>query len=317
MLTKRRLGKQGLQVSAIGLGRIGVSPSCGMSGDAEAAAVIDRALELGCNFFDAPESFVPHGSEELLGRCLTGKRDQVVLATKVGVTHNRITHIRESVEASLGRLRTDRIDLLYLHRVDSTMPVEEAAATVGDLIREGKVRHFGLSEASANTIRRAHAVHALSAVQGEYSLWERGVEDRILPLLFDLGIGLVPSSPQGRGQLTSPARGAFYGDADSIIAEVVRGIAAAHDASAAQVALAWVLGVNRNVVPVPGTRRRGCVEEHIAACALELTSAEIELLDEITDPQSPGAAGRRCPAIGKPRPRVTDWPARAEIYKWR
>jgi len=290
MLTKRRLGKQGLQVSAIGLGRIGLSPAYGMSSDSEAAAVIDRALELGCYFFDAAESYVPPSSEELLGRCLGGKRDQVVLATKVGFAlhgsspwscDSRAMHIREAVDASLGRLRTDRIDLLYLHRVDPAMPVEEAAGTVGDLIREGKVLYFGLSEASDNTIRRAHAVQSLSAVQGEYSLWERGIEDRILPVLFDLGIGLVPSSTQGRGQLTSPVRRALDGEANPIIADVVRDVAAAHDASPAQVALAWVLGVNRSIAPIPGTRKRGCLEENIAACALELTPGEIELLDEI------------------------------------
>jgi aryl-alcohol dehydrogenase-like predicted oxidoreductase len=285
MLTKRRLGKQGLQFSAIGLGRIGLSPAYGMSSDAEAAATIDRALELGCNLFEAVESYVPHSSEELLGRCVADKRDQVVLAKKVGFAHSRASHIRESVEASLGRLRTDRIDLLYLHRVDPSMPVEDAAGTVGDLIREGKVHYFGLSEASDNTIRRAHAVQPLSAVQGEYSLWERGIEDRILPVLFDLGIGLVPSSPQGRGQLTNPVPRALDRDASPSIADVVRDIAVARDASPAQVALAWVLGVNRSIVPIPGTRRRGCLEENIAACALELTPGEIELLDEISAPQ--------------------------------
>ena len=293
MLTKRRLGKQGLQVSAVGLGRIGPGPSYGMSSDAEAAATIDRALELGCNFFDAAESNVPHSSEVLLGCCLTGKRDQVVLATKVGFTHGRASHIRESVEASLGRLRTDRIDLLYLHRLDPSMPVEDAAGTVGDLIRQGKVRYLGLSEASDNTIRRAHAVQPLSAVQGEYSLWDRGVEDRILPVLFDLGIGLVPTNPLGRGQLTSHVRPALGSDVDSIIADAVRDIATAHDASPSQVALAWVLGVNRSVVPIPGVRRRGCLEENVAACSLELTSAEVELLDEITAPRQSGVAAYR------------------------
>jgi aryl-alcohol dehydrogenase-like predicted oxidoreductase len=290
MLTKRRLGKQGLQVSAVGLGRIGLTPAYGMSNDAESAATIDRALELGCDFFDAAESYFPHSGEELLGRCLVDKRDRVVLATKVGFAHGRASHIRESVEASLGRLRTDRIDLLYLHRVDPSMPVEDAAGAVGDLIREGKVRYFGLAEASEHTIRRAHAVQPLSAVQGEYSLWDRGVEDQILPVLFDRGIGLVPSSPQGRGQLTSHVRLALDGAADSIIADVVRDVAAAHGVSRAQVALAWVLGVNRSVVPIAATRRRGCLEEIIEACALELTSVEIDLLDEITAPRPSGAA---------------------------
>jgi aryl-alcohol dehydrogenase-like predicted oxidoreductase len=165
------------------------------------------------------------------------------------------------------------------------MPVEEAAGTVGDLIREGKVRYFGLSEADESTIRRAHVVQPLSAVQGEYSLWNRGVEDRILPLLFDLGIGLVPTSPQGRGQLTSHVRRASDCGANPLIADVVRDIAVAHDASVAQVALAWVLGVNRSIVPIPFTKRCACLEENIAACAVELTPSEIELLDEVAAPQ--------------------------------
>jgi aryl-alcohol dehydrogenase-like predicted oxidoreductase len=284
MLTKRRLGKQGLQVAAVGLGRLGPSPAYGMSNDADAERTIDRALELGCNFFDAADGHVSHTGEELLGRCLADRRAHVVLATKVG-GEGRAAHTRVAVEAALGRLRTDRIDLLYLHRVDSTMPVEEAAGTVGDLIREGKVRYFGLSEADESTIRRAHVVQPLSAVQGEYSLWNRGVEDRILPLLFDLGIGLVPTSPQGRGQLTSHVRRASDCGANPLIADVVRDIAVAHDASPAQVALAWVLGVNRSIVPIPFTKRCPCLEENIAACAVELTPSEIELLDEVAAPQ--------------------------------
>jgi aryl-alcohol dehydrogenase-like predicted oxidoreductase len=318
MLTKRRLGKQGLQVSAIGLGRIGLNPACGMSSDAEAAATIDRALELGCDFFDAAETYVPHSSEELLGRCLAGRRGQVVLATKVSCG-SRAVHFREAVDASLVRLRTDRIDLLYLHRVDPAMPVEEAASTVADLIREGKVLHFGLSEASDTTIRRAHAVQPLSAVQGGYSLWERGIEDRILPVLFDLGIGLVPSSPQGRGQLTSHVRRALDRGADSIIADVVRDIAIARDASPAQVALAWVLGVSRSIAPIPGTRRRGRLEENVAACALELTPGETELLDEISAPQPTVARlgnGRNKPGCAR-RVAHADTRVLTEIYKSR
>ena len=284
MLTKRRLGKQGLQVSAVGLGRMGLTPTYGMSNDADARATIDRALELGCNFLDAADSPVAHGGEELLGRCLADKRPHVVLATKVGC-EGRAAYLRDAVEASLGRLRTDRIDLLYLHQVDPTMPVEEAAGTVGNLIREGKVRYFGLSEADENTIRRAHAVQPLSAVQGDYSLWDRAVEDRILPLLFDLGIGLVPTSPQGRGQLTSHVRRVPDCGASPLIADVVCDIAVAHDASPAQIALAWVLGVSRSIVPIPVTKRRACLEENIAACVLKLTSGEIELLDEVAAPQ--------------------------------
>jgi aryl-alcohol dehydrogenase-like predicted oxidoreductase len=204
------------------------------------------------------------------------------------------------VEASLQRLQTDRIDLLYQHRVDPKIPIEDVAGTVKDLISEGKVLYFGLSEAGEETIRRAHAVQPVSALQSEYSLWERGLEDRIMPVLYDLGIGLVPFSPLGRGFLTGHVKRAeeyspedfrswgdprFQGanfDANLYIADVVREIAVAHGAMPAQVALAWVLGVNRGIVPIPGTKRRSYLEENLAAASLELTPEDIEILDDIT-----------------------------------
>jgi aryl-alcohol dehydrogenase-like predicted oxidoreductase len=317
MLNKRKLGRQGLEVSAIGLGCMGMSHAYGTPDDAESAATIDRAIELGCTFFDTAEIYGPFTNEELLGRCLKGKRNQVVIATKFGFavqgksptgtydrgTDSRPGHIREVVEASLRRLQTDRIDLLYQHRVDPLVPIEDVAGTVRDLIAEGKVLYFGLSEAGEGTIRRAHAVQPVSALQSEYSLWERGLEARVFPVLRDLGIGLVPFSPLGRGFLTGHVKRAedypredfrswgdprFQGanfDANMRICDVVREIAVAHDAMPAQVALAWVLGVDLGFVPIPGTKRRSYLEENLDAASLQLTAQEVDMLDEITASQ--------------------------------
>lgn len=320
MLEMRKLGTQGLEVSAMGLGCMGMSRSYGVPDDDESAATIDRALELGCNFFDTAEVYGPFINEELVGRCLKGKRDKVVVATKFGFTfdgkgisgtNSRPEHIRNVVDASLKRLQSDYIDLLYQHRVDPNVPVEDVAGAVKDLIAEGKVLYFGLSEASEDTIRRAHAVQPVSALQSEYSLWERGIEDRVMPTLFELGIGLVPFSPLGRGFLTGKAKRAedypeddyrsrndprIQGrnfDANMKIAEIAHEIAEAHKATPGQVALAWLLGVSPNIVPIPGTKRRIYLEENLGAAKLELTAAEVERLDNAA--VANGVAGARYP----------------------
>jgi aryl-alcohol dehydrogenase-like predicted oxidoreductase len=306
-LAKRRLGNQGLVVSAIGLGCMGMSQYYGPTDEKESLATLDRAFELGCTFLDTAEGYGPHTNEELLGRALKGRRDQVVLATKFGFRFengrqvgtdrdSRPATIRAAVEGSLRRLATDHIDLLYQHRVDPAVPMEEVASTVGALVREGKVRYFGLSEAGVANIRRAHAVHPVSAVQSEYSLWERNLEADVIPALRALGIGLVPFAPLGRGFLTGATQraedypegdyrrqdqryqGSNY-DANLAAAQSVRDIAAARAATPGQVALAWLLAKGDNVVPIPGTKRRRYLEENVAAASLALTLSEMARLD--------------------------------------
>jgi aryl-alcohol dehydrogenase-like predicted oxidoreductase len=273
---------------------------------------LHRAIELGCTFLDTAEVYGPFTNEELLGRALKGKRDQVTIATKFGFlidsgdrierkpgsspVDSRPEHIREAVEGSLRRLQTDHIDLLYQHRVDPDVPMEEVAGAVADLVRQGKVRYFGLSEAGVANIRRAHAVHPVSALQSEYSLWERNLEDDVIPALRELGIGLVPFAPLGRGFLTGavkraeeyPANDHRHGDpryqganfdANVRAAEIVRGIAAKHDAKPGQVALAWLLHKGDDIVPIPGTKRRTYLEENVAAATIRLSPAEMAQLD--------------------------------------
>jgi aryl-alcohol dehydrogenase-like predicted oxidoreductase len=310
-LTTRTLGSQGLVVSAIGLGCMGMSQSYGPADEAESIATLHRAIELGCTFLDTAEVYGPFTNEDLLGRALAGKRDQVVIATKFGFkiedgrnlgTDSRPQHIRDVVEASLKRLRTDHIDLLYQHRVDRSVPMEDVAGAVGDLVRQGKVRFFGLSEAGVASIRRAHAVHPVSALQSEYSLWERNLERDVIPCLRELGIGLVPFSPLGRGFLTGAVKRAedypaddfrrndprYQGanfDANVRAAQVVRDIAAAHDARPGQIALAWILHKGEDFVPIPGTKRRGYLEENVAAAAIKLEAAQMAQLDEALAPE--------------------------------
>lgn len=323
MLGKRKLGRQGLEVSTIGLGCMGMSHAYGTPDDTESIATLHRAIDLGCTFLDTAEIYGPFANEELLGRALAGRRDEVTLATKFGFliddgkaagTDSRPAHIREVVDASLKRLRTDRIDLLYQHRVDPAVPIEDVAGTVKDLIAAGKVLHFGLSEAGEDVIRRAHAVQPVSALQSEYSIWERNLEVRILPVLRELGIGLVPFSPLGRGFLTGLAKRADeYGerdfrasqdprfqpenfDANQRIAARVAEIAAARGATAAQVALAWVLHAGGDVVPIPGTKRRTYLEANLAAADLALTPDELARLDAVLD--EIGVSGARYTARG-------------------
>jgi aryl-alcohol dehydrogenase-like predicted oxidoreductase len=312
MIPTRTLGTQGLEVSALGLGCMGMSQSYGVPDDRESIATLHRALELGVTFLDTAEAYGPFTNEELLGRALEGRRDQVMLATKFGFriegrqllgTDSRPSHIRQVTEASLRRLRTDRIDLLYQHRVDRNVPIEDVVGTMADLVREGKVRFLGLSEAGTTTIRRAHAVHPISAVQSEYSLWERNLEQEIMPLLRELGIGLVAFSPLGRGFLTGTAKRAeeypeddyrrgdprFQGanfDANVRAASVVQDVAASKGATAAQVALGWLLHKGDNIVPIPGTKRRKYLEENAGAATLSLTPAELAALDRALPPEA-------------------------------
>jgi aryl-alcohol dehydrogenase-like predicted oxidoreductase len=315
MIPTRTLGTQGLSVSALGLGCMGMSQSYGTFDDAESIATIHRALELGVTFLDTAEVYGPYTNETLLGRALEGRRDRAVIATKFGWEigtkgrgglDSRPEHIRQAVEGSLQRLRTDRIDLLYQHRVDPAVPIEDVVGTMAELVRQGKVRYLGLSEAGAATIRRAHAVHPIAALQSEYSLWERNLEGEILPLLRELGIGLVPFSPLGRGFLTGTARRAeeypdgdyrrgdprFQGenyDANMRAAAAVGEVARELGATSGQVALAWVLAQGPDVVPIPGTKRRKYLEENTAAADLRLDPGQLARLTDALPP----AAGPR------------------------
>jgi aryl-alcohol dehydrogenase-like predicted oxidoreductase len=309
-LPMRRLGSQGLQVSALGLGCMGMSQSYGPADEAESIATLDRAMALGCIFFDTAEVYGPYTNEELLGQALAGRREQVVIATKFGFrieggkmvgTDSRPESIRAAVEGSLRRLRTDHIDLLYQHRVDRDVPIEEVAGTVGDLVREGKARYFGLSEAGVENIRRAHAVHPVSALQSEYSLWERNLEQDVLPLLRTLGIGLVAFAPLGRGFLTGAVQRAedyspedfrhtdprFQGasfEANLRAAQAVRDLAGQLGVKPGQLALAWLLHQGEDIVPIPGTKRRSYLEENLAAAAITLAAAQLQALRDALAP---------------------------------
>jgi aryl-alcohol dehydrogenase-like predicted oxidoreductase len=316
-LTTRTLGAQGLTVSALGLGLLGMTQSYGTDeerDERESIATIHRALELGCTLLDTAEVYGPFANEELLGRALKqlpGGRERAIIATKFGFRiengaivpgmNSRPEHIREAVEGSLRRLQTDHVDLLYQHRVDPAVPIEEVVGVMAQLVREGRVRFLGLSEAGEPTIRRAHAVHPISALQSEYSLWERNLEPRIVPLLRELRIGLVPFAPLGRGFLAGAVRRAeeypkgdfrrddprYQGanfDANMQAASAVRDIAGKLGATPAQVALAWLLHRGPDIVPIPGTKRRKYLEENIGAANVLLGAEEMALLDRALAP---------------------------------
>ena len=303
-MQKRTLGSGGLSVSALGLGCMGMSANYGAPGErGEMIALIHAAIDRGVTFFDTAEVYGPFENEELLGEALAARRDEVVIATKFGFDVDPVTrerrgfnsqpaHIRAVVEAQLKRLRTDRIELLYQHRVDPAVPIEDVAGAVRDLIAAGKVRHFGLSEASATTLRRAHAVQPVTALQSEYSLWAREPEAEILPACAELGIGFVPWSPLGQGFLTgtltagqtfesSDVRSRFPRFAPEVMAanrpllDLLARVARAKQATPAQVALAWLLAQRPWIVPIPGTRKLARLEENLAAAELVLSPADL------------------------------------------
>ncbi len=324
-MDKRTLGPDGPEVSEIGLGCMGMSAFYGAADEAEAIRTIHRALDLGCGFLDTSDVYGPHTNERLVGRAIAGRRDEVFLATKFGIklepggeggTPKRSIdgspeYVREACEASLARLAVDHIDLYYQHRVDPDTPIEETVGAMAELVAEGKLRHIGLSEASEETIRRAHAVHPIAAVQSEYSLWTRDVEDRILPTLEELGIALVAYAPLGRGFLSgrfsSPEdldEGDFRRHGPRFtgenlqenlkLAERVKELATEKGVTAGQLALAWVLGRGRHIVPIPGTKRVSYLEENLAAADVELGEAEIERIAQAIPP----AAGERYDQAG-------------------
>ncbi|GAC1519688.1 MAG: aldo/keto reductase [Thermoleophilaceae bacterium] len=307
-MEQRRLGSQGLEVSEQGLGCMGMSEFYGEADEGEAVATIERAIELGVTLFDTADMYGPFTNEKLVGRALRGRRDEVMIATKFGNVRGEngerlgvrgdAQYVRDACNASLERLGVEHIDLYYQHRVDKEVPIEETVGAMAELVQQGKVRYLGLSEASPETIRRAHAVHPISALQTEYSLWSRDPEAEILPVLRELGIGFVPYSPLGRGFLT----GAFKSPGDVAdgdfrqhsprfqdenfernrrLVEQVEALAERRGAKAAQIALAWVLAQGGDLVPIPGTKRRGYLEQNVAASDVDLSEDDLRHLDEL------------------------------------
>jgi aryl-alcohol dehydrogenase-like predicted oxidoreductase len=308
-----KLGNQGAEVSRLGLGCMGMSAAYGTRDDTESIATLHRALDLGITFLDTADMYGSGVNEKLVGSAIAERRDEVFLATKFGIVGDPANaqsggvrsrgvdgspeYVRSSIDGSLQRLGVDHVDLYYQHRMDPTVPIEETVGAMAELVTAGKVRYLGLSEASAETIRRAHAVHPITAVQSEWSLFSRDIEASVLPACRELGIGIVPYSPLGRGMLTGamptelaaddfrrtlPRFSADNLDANLALVEEIRAVATRYDATPGQVALAWVLAQGNDVAPIPGTKRRRYLEENWAALSLELSATDIEALSKLT-----------------------------------
>jgi aryl-alcohol dehydrogenase-like predicted oxidoreductase len=315
----RKLGRSGPTVSALGLGCMGMSHAYGETDDDESIATIHRALDRGVTLLDTADQYGPHTNERLVGRAIAGRRDEVFLATKFGLVrepgdlsntgvNGRPEYVRSSIEGSLQRLGVDHVDLYYLHRVDPDTPIEETVGAMAQLVQEGKVRYLGLSEAGPDTLRRACAVHQITALQTEYSLWTRDAEDGVLDACRELGIGFVAYSPLGRGFLTGAIRSIddlsaddwrrtnprFQGESfqrNLDLVDEVKRLAAEKDATPAQLALAWVLAQGEDIVPIPGTRRRTRLEENVGALDVELTDEDLRRIDDVM----PRVSGDRYP----------------------
>jgi aryl-alcohol dehydrogenase-like predicted oxidoreductase len=307
-MEKRKLGSQGLVVSAMGLGCMGMSQAYGVPDEAESVATLNRAVELGIDFFDTADVYGNHRNEELVGRVLKPHRDRIVIATKFGnvfgpggqrSVNGRPEYVRSACDGSLQRLGIDHIDLYYQHRVDPKVPIEETVGAMGELVRQGKVRYLGLSEASAATIRRAHKVHPITALQSEYSLWTRDYEDEVIPTLRELGIGFVPFSPLGRGMFSATIRSIDeFGEGDMRarisprferenfernlrVVDRLKEIADEKKITPSQLALAWVLAQGPDMAPIPGTKRRKYLEENAAAASVQLSTSDVARIEEV------------------------------------
>jgi len=314
-MEKRKLGAHGPEVSELGLGCMGMSQFYGPRDDDESLATLERAIDLGINFFDTADVYGVGHNEELVGKVLRKYRDRVIIATKFGNViapdgrrsiNGRPEYVHSACDASLRRLGVDHIDLYYQHRVDKQVPIEETVGAMADLVRAGKVRYLGLSEASANTIRRAHATHPVTAVQSEYSLWTRDYEDDVIPTLRDLGIGFVPFSPLGRGFLSGSLRDLPPDDMRRVVSprftdenmqqnlkvvDRIQEIAREKGITPSQLALAWVLAKGDDMVPIPGTKRRKYLEENVAATAVQLSNSDLARIEEVA-PKGFAAGGR-------------------------